>query len=110
MTAQWDDSRWPSTKGAGQVLVRLPSLSATALAEEEEWRHHAACAGQETDLFFPAGTGREAMAQTDVAKEICHGCSARAECLRFALDTGQDTGVWGGLSEAERRALPASTA
>jgi WhiB family redox-sensing transcriptional regulator len=100
-----DESRWPSPWGAGQEAVRPPSLSATALPEDEEWRHRAACAGNPTNLFFPVGTSRDAIDQTEEAKAVCRPCPVRQACLAFALDTGQSEGVWGGLSEGERRAL-----
>ncbi len=43
--------------------------------------------------------------QAEEAKRICHRCPVRSECLRWALDTGQDHGIWGGADEAERRTL-----
>jgi WhiB family redox-sensing transcriptional regulator len=100
-----DESRWPSRWGAGQETVRLPSLSATVLPENEEWRRDAACGGEETDLFFPVGSGPDALEQTDEAKAVCARCPVSTDCLSFALDTDQSDGVWGGLSEDERRAV-----
>lgn len=102
---RWDQSRWPSQWGAGREPVRLPSLSTTALPDEEDWRYQAACAGVDTDLFFPVGVGPEARAQTAQAKAMCARCPVRADCLEFALDTDQQFGVWGGLAEEEREAL-----
>ncbi len=64
------------------------------------WRDEAACRGLDTDVFFPL-TDEEA----EEAKAICASCSVREECLEFALLTRQDDGVWGGLTEAERRRL-----
>lgn len=90
--------------GAGQEPVRLPSLSATALPEEDEWRYQAACAGEETDLFFPVGSSPAALAQASAAKKVCARCPVRVTCLEFALATGQ-AGVWGGLTEEERRTM-----
>jgi WhiB family redox-sensing transcriptional regulator len=57
------------------------------------------------ELFFPVGTTGPAEAQVQSAKAICALCPVREECLQWALDTAQDAGVWGGLSEEERRAL-----
>ncbi|MFE5037127.1 WhiB family transcriptional regulator [Streptomyces sp. NPDC056683] len=71
---------------------------------EEEWRHDAACAGNATNLFFPVGTSADAFAQEQEAKRVCHTCPVMAECLEFAMDTGQQ-GIWGGLNEDERRRL-----
>ncbi|WP_260327844.1 WhiB family transcriptional regulator [Streptomyces sp. Ag109_O5-1] len=77
----------------------------TALPEEEEWRHEAACRQEDPELFFPVGTSVDALVQTRQAKAVCAGCSERLACLAFALDTDQRYGVWGGLSEDERRAM-----
>ncbi|MFJ1896165.1 MULTISPECIES: WhiB family transcriptional regulator [unclassified Streptomyces] len=71
----------------------------------QNWRERAACREEDPDLFFPIGTTGPALVQTEDAKAVCRGCPVRAECLRWALENGQDTGVWGGLGEDERRAL-----
>lgn len=68
------------------------------------WRDHAACVGQQGDLFFPVGTGGPAAQQVENAKKICAGCSVRDACLLWAVETGANDGIWGGLTEAERRA------
>lgn len=70
-----------------------------------DWRHHALCRDEDPELFFATGTTGPAERQVEKAKAVCRRCSVTSECLRWALDTGQDTGVWGGLSEEERRAL-----
>ena len=46
-----------------------------------------------------------ALVQIERAKQVCCECEARVDCLDFALSTNQDSGVWGGLSEEERRAI-----
>ncbi len=68
------------------------------------WRSKAACRDEDTELFFPVGKGKAAKLQEEEAKTFCRQCDVRAECLQFALDTKSE-GVWGGLSEDERRAL-----
>lgn len=70
-----------------------------------DWRHKAACREQEPELFFPVGTGGPALVQLAEAKAVCRGCPVASQCLAWALESGQDAGVWGGLSEDERRAL-----
>ena len=70
-----------------------------------EWVHRARCKDEDPELFFPIGTTGPAAAQIDAAKSVCMQCPVRVECLEWALATGQDAGVWGGLSEDERRAL-----
>lgn len=71
----------------------------------KDWRHQAACLDEDPELFFPVGNTGPALLQIEEAKAVCRGCDVVDTCLRWALDTGQDTGVWGGLSEDERRAL-----
>jgi WhiB family transcriptional regulator, redox-sensing transcriptional regulator len=70
-----------------------------------DWRHRAACRDEDPELFFPIGTTGPALLQVDDAKAVCRRCEAVDECLSWALDAGQDAGVWGGLDEDERRAL-----
>lgn len=69
-----------------------------------DWRHRAACRGApEPELWFPVGDTEAALLQTQDAKQICHGCPVRADCLQDALDRGHDFGIFGGLTEDERR-------
>ncbi|HMC36608.1 MAG TPA: WhiB family transcriptional regulator [Actinomycetota bacterium] len=70
-----------------------------------DWVHRARCKDEDPELFFPVGTTGPAAAQMTAAKAICMLCEVRGECLEWAMATGQDAGVWGGLSEDERRAL-----
>jgi WhiB family redox-sensing transcriptional regulator len=70
-----------------------------------DWLERARCIGVDPDLFFPNGTTGPALAQAERAKAVCSRCEVRGQCLQWALETGQDCGVWGGLSEDERRAL-----
>jgi WhiB family redox-sensing transcriptional regulator len=74
------------------------ALSPTAA----DWRARAACRrpGVDPELFFPVKG-----ASARPAKRVCQRCPVRAECLEFALATRQEHGVWGGLSERERRRL-----
>lgn len=69
------------------------------------WRAHANCRDLDTTLFFPIGVTGPAAAQTAVAKSICADCTVRVECLDFAVTTNQEFGVWGGLTEDERRVV-----
>ena len=70
-----------------------------------EWVHHARCKDEDPELFFPIGNTGPAATQVAAAKSVCMRCDVRAQCLEWAMATGQDSGVWGGLSEEERRAL-----
>lgn len=70
-----------------------------------DWRHRALCRDEDPELFFPVGNSGPALLQIEQAKAVCARCPVREQCLEFALATGQDAGVWGGLSEDERRSL-----
>jgi WhiB family redox-sensing transcriptional regulator len=70
-----------------------------------DWRSSSACLEEDPELFFPIGNTGPALLQIEEAKMVCRRCTVAETCLRWALETGQDAGVWGGLSEDERRAL-----
>ena len=69
-------------------------------AEAKGWQDFANCLGVDPDLFFP-----ERGASTREAKEVCRGCVVREQCLEYALANGEKFGIWGGLSERERRRI-----
>ena len=73
------------------------------------WREDAACLHADPDLFFPIASIGPALDQIDQAKRICAACPVRKPCLAWALDQGVVSGIWGGTSEAERRAIRATT-
>jgi WhiB family redox-sensing transcriptional regulator len=62
-----------------------------------------ACQAAEPELFFPVSAAGPAVAQVAAAKAVCRGCPVRAECLDYAIQTAQDHGIWGGMTEEERR-------
>ncbi len=66
--------------------------------DESPWQASANCLGVDPDLFFPERGG-----STREAKAVCAGCVVRDECLDYALEHGEKFGIWGGLSERERR-------
>ena len=70
-----------------------------------DWRHKAVCRDEDPELFFPIGTTGPALLQVEEAKAVCRGCAVIDDCLSWALESGQETGVWGGTSEDERRVL-----
>lgn len=70
------------------------------LVGDRQWQDQANCLGVDPDLFFP-----ERGASTREAKEVCRGCVVKQDCLEFALANGEKFGIWGGLSERERRKL-----
>jgi WhiB family redox-sensing transcriptional regulator len=73
--------------------------------DAETWRADAACRSVDPDLFFPIGTTGLALDHIAAAKAVCAGCSVQVACLEFAIESNQDSGVWGGTSEEERRTL-----
>jgi WhiB family transcriptional regulator, redox-sensing transcriptional regulator len=79
-------------------------LSGASWAEEDEgalgWQERALCAQTDPEAFFPEKGG-----STRDAKKICTGCEVRSECLSYALANDERFGIWGGLSERERRRL-----
>lgn len=64
------------------------------------WQQHALCAQTDPEAFFPEKGG-----STREAKTVCQSCSVREECLEYALANDERFGIWGGLSERERRRL-----
>jgi WhiB family transcriptional regulator, redox-sensing transcriptional regulator len=64
-----------------------------------------ACRHEDPELFFPVGSTGPALLQAARAKAVCAGCPVRIDCLDYAIETGQSAGVWGGVSEEERRAI-----
>lgn len=76
--------------------VRLPDQS----GEPEDWREQGVCAQTDPEAFFPEKGG-----STKEAKAMCADCEVKAECLNWALANNERFGIWGGLSERERRRL-----
>jgi WhiB family transcriptional regulator, redox-sensing transcriptional regulator len=70
-----------------------------------EWLRSAACVGEDPEVFFPVGTTGPALREIAAAKRVCARCPVTPQCLQFALDSGQTSGVWGGTCEEERDAL-----
>ena len=69
------------------------------------WRYRAACPDESYEFFFPIGNASSADLQIEKAKAVCRRCAVAEACLKWAIESGQDAGVWGGLSEDERHAL-----
>jgi WhiB family redox-sensing transcriptional regulator len=86
---------WLMTPGIGEELPDLEDL-----AHRPGWMERGACRGEDPALFFPSLGGNAAKARV-----ICATCSVRQECLSYALADPESAGVWGGISERERRKL-----
>ncbi|GJF11908.1 transcriptional regulator WhiB2 [Mycolicibacterium cyprinidarum] len=75
-------------------------LGDDSISEEDQWQERALCAQTDPEAFFPEKGG-----STREAKRICLGCEVRDECLDYALAHDERFGIWGGLSERERRRI-----
>jgi WhiB family redox-sensing transcriptional regulator len=84
--------------GYGQGIAGLLGIGAEA--DAQSWQERALCAETDPEAFFPEKGG-----STREAKKICTGCEVKAECLEYALANDERFGIWGGLSERERRRL-----
>ncbi|GAA3730383.1 WhiB family transcriptional regulator [Leifsonia bigeumensis] len=80
-------------------IVGYPEIH-WSVPQPEPWMDDALCAQTDPDAFFPDKGG-----STRNAKSICVSCEVRAQCLAYALEHGERFGIWGGLSERERRTL-----
>ncbi len=89
------------------IEEQLQSLTALidAPSEPTVWRNGAACRDTKPDLFFPVGQTGAAIEHIANAKAVCDSCAVQVECLEYALMTNQDAGIWGGLTEDERRQI-----
>ena len=97
---EWADPQgWDAAAGWGRPQPETPSWDETA-SSPEAWRQDALCAETDPEAFFPEKGG-----STRDAKRVCSGCPVRAQCLDFALANDERFGIWGGLSERERRRL-----
>lgn len=90
-------------QGASDVVAttaELDGILGPVMDEELAWMEGARCLDADPDAFFPEKGG-----STREAKRICSQCDVREECLEYALDNDERFGIWGGMSERERRRL-----
>ena len=85
--------------------MSIPTSSLVLANADYTWRRHAICRDTDPDLFFPVGTTGHALVQIDRAKQVCGECPVSVDCLDYAMETNQDSGIWGGTSEEERRTM-----
>ncbi|MEJ2579677.1 MAG: WhiB family transcriptional regulator, partial [Kineosporiaceae bacterium] len=78
----------------------LGGVSDDEVPNELEWQERALCAQTDPEAFFPEKGG-----STREAKRVCLSCEVRVECLDYALANDERFGIWGGLSERERRRI-----
>jgi WhiB family redox-sensing transcriptional regulator len=88
-------------RAAGRCAVADLVIAQDSIAEEQlGWQERALCAQTDPEAFFPEKGG-----STREAKKVCRSCEVRAECLEYALEHDERFGIWGGLSERERRRI-----
>ncbi len=110
----------PATSSVGSSASGSASMSASMSASNvtminatspvkwdvDKWRHNAACASLDTNLFFPDPEGGpEINSMVTSAKAVCAECPVRQSCLEFAIRTRQLDGIWGGHTPEERRSI-----
>lgn len=77
-----------------------PALDLVSFEEQATWRPYANCLGVDSNIFHP-----QRGETTEAARGVCRGCVVRMPCLEYAITTRQKWGIWGGLSERERRRI-----
>jgi len=93
-------NRVPENWFVDPVLLGIANAYSDAESEQLSWQADALCAQTDPEAFFPEKGG-----STRDAKRICSGCEVKAQCLEYALENDERFGIWGGLSERERRKL-----
>jgi WhiB family redox-sensing transcriptional regulator len=91
--------------GMTHSKIAAPAVIA-ARGHRLHWHNEAACRDAAPELFFPDGDVSSVRAQVDTAKLICRGCPVSATCLNWALASGQQVGIWGGLRRRTTAAAP----
>ena len=98
-----DDGSFPSDARHATSMTEAPSNVLPIFGAPDDdgvmgWQERALCAQTDPEAFFPEKGG-----STREAKKVCVGCDVRGECLEYALEHDERFGIWGGLSERERR-------
>jgi WhiB family redox-sensing transcriptional regulator len=88
------------TWSEGRLTLLRDAFTDPGDEQEESWQDRALCAQTDPEAFFPEKGG-----STRDAKRVCRSCEVRGECLTYALEHDERFGIWGGLSERERRRL-----
>jgi WhiB family redox-sensing transcriptional regulator len=73
--------------------------------EQESWMENGSCIYANSELFFPVGSSMKAIKKANEAKAVCNECFVKVDCLEYAVRTNQDSGVWGGATEEERKSI-----
>jgi WhiB family redox-sensing transcriptional regulator len=99
-SAPFETPRRPQLSLVPAPIELAPTIPAMLTPEDDLWQEKALCAQTDPEAFFPEKGG-----STREAKRICQGCEVRDACLDYALAHDERFGIWGGLSERERRRL-----
>ena len=83
-----------------QLPWEEPTPPGPATFDVPDWMDQARCSETDAEAFFPEKGG-----STRYAKKVCMACEVRTDCLEWAIATDQRFGVWGGMSERERRKI-----
>lgn len=104
MSTSYTETQSVSDEATFEALMYgvLPDAGAE---QTVNWRNSASCKDTSPDLFFPVGQTGPAIEHIANAKAVCESCAVSIECLEYALMTNQDAGIWGGLTEDERRKI-----
>ncbi|MEU0336727.1 WhiB family transcriptional regulator [Streptomyces sp. NPDC006193] len=78
-------------------------------ASAYDWRDEAACAGEDPELFFPLSDSVAPDSQASSARAICRRCPVLLPCRSWAIEHGEDDGIWGATTAAQRRAIRRAT-
>lgn len=100
MVSKLQHTQVPSNWFLDPVHLGIPGVRRIEEDEALAWQADALCAQTDPEAFFPEKGG-----STREAKRVCEGCEVRSECLDYALANDERFGIWGGLSERERRRL-----
>lgn len=80
-------------------MAPYPTATATDRVRDSEWPTRARCVGTDPEALFVQGAAQHQ------AKKVCSGCPVRTQCLAEALNNRTEFGIWGGMTERERRGL-----
>jgi WhiB family redox-sensing transcriptional regulator len=94
------NNRVPENWFVDPILLGVSGAHSDPESDALAWQAEALCAQTDPEAFFPEKGG-----STRDAKRICAGCDVKAQCLDYALENDERFGIWGGLSERERRKL-----
>jgi WhiB family transcriptional regulator, redox-sensing transcriptional regulator len=87
------------------LTPKFPTTQRNTSRMNMQWLNESRCLTEDPELFFPVGNTGPAVDQIEQAKSVCRECGVATQCLEYAIKENQDTGVWGGLSEDERKSL-----